>query len=108
MRNGIQAGKGYDIVRAIWIKVVSGLALVLAGALFSAVHAGGGAMPGKSPLPGVQIEPLRIKTFAFWGNTITGSDKATVVIVLTRPAPAGGVYIKLASGNQGCSHCPRV
>lgn len=105
MRSEIQAGKGYDIVRETWIKVVSGLAMVLAGALFSTAHAGGGATPGQSPQIKV-IEPLRIKTFAFWGNTITGSDKATVVIVLTRPAPAGGVIIKLASGNQGVLPLP--
>ena len=106
MRSEIQAGRGRDIVCATRIGVVSALAMVLAGALFSTAHAGGPAAPGQSPSLKTKVEPLRIQTFAFWGNTITGSDKAAVAIVLTRPAPAGGVIIKLSSDNQAVLPLP--
>jgi hypothetical protein len=74
-------------------------------ALFACATAGPAA-PGQSPPLKTKVEPLRIQTFAFWGNTITGSDKATVAIVLNRPAPAGGVIIKLSSGNQAVLPMP--
>lgn len=106
MGNDIQAGKGPGVVRATGIKAVSDLAVVLAGALFAAAHAGGPAAPGQSPPLKIKVEPLRIQTFAFWGNTITGSDKATVVFVLNRPAPAGGVIIRLSSDNQAVLPLP--